>query len=375
MFGKLKKYIWLLFPLVLSSLLFLLVFMQSGVFPAGNKVAFYWDGFDQCYPFLQALRKTLLNGNELKYSMQSALGMDNIGLVAYYLSSPINLITLFFPAKWMTEAYLLIILIKTGLGAAAFALFAYLQLKASCFTAVLFSLPYGLMGWAINYSYFIIWLDGLIWLPLICLAIHYLINKNSSIPLTACYAAMFLSNYYIGFIVGLFSVLYFLYCAAINITKPTIKKWAFKGFYIFVTGIMAFGMVSWLILPSFLLMRSNMDVINQALPKLSFNFIEVLRSFLNSGVLSDYFGLKLFSSIFAFILALSFLFNKNYTLRKRIITAFFILIMLLSMQINLLNLIWHLMDEPTGFPYRQSFSNYFKSDFNCSMGCPFVFND
>jgi uncharacterized membrane protein YfhO len=101
-----------------------------------------------------------------------------------------------------------------------------------------------------------------------------------------------------------------------------------------------------------------MDIIRQDVSflawSLNFSFLDIFPGLINSGV-GGYWGLKLFAGILALLLTITFLLNKEFPRRKRLAGAIFLLIMLFSMQVNKFNLVWHLLNEPYGYPYRQSF--------------------
>lgn len=67
------------------------------------------------------------------------------------------------------------------------------------------------------------WLDGLILLPLICLGVHRLVDEGKLLPLTIPMALMFITHFYIGYMMGIFTFFYFsvllLYKETQNISR------------------------------------------------------------------------------------------------------------------------------------------------------------
>ena len=145
-----RNYAWLLIPFSLSIIVLLVVYKLINVFPFGDRVPTTWDGFNQCYVFLKYLRQAILTGQNLNYSMLAALGMDNIALMTYYVTSPFNIIIFFFSDKHVIDCYLVLILLKVGCSAFTFAWFAHYKLKVKRFTAILFALAYSLMAWLVS---------------------------------------------------------------------------------------------------------------------------------------------------------------------------------------------------------------------------------
>ena len=57
----------------------------------------YSDMYHQYYPFFVAFRNALREGRGLLYTWSVGLGMDYLGLIAYYLASPLNLLSVLVP--------------------------------------------------------------------------------------------------------------------------------------------------------------------------------------------------------------------------------------------------------------------------------------
>ena len=104
------------FPVV--GMLFVMIISQYE--PFGKYSMLYSDMYHQYYPFFVAFRDTLRNGESLLHSWSVGLGMDYLGLISYYLASPLNLLLVLFEEKHLTEAILVITLVKFTLAAAAF---------------------------------------------------------------------------------------------------------------------------------------------------------------------------------------------------------------------------------------------------------------
>ncbi|HHT77016.1 MAG TPA: YfhO family protein, partial [Clostridiaceae bacterium] len=77
----------------------------------------------QYAPFLSSLRSHLLEGKLTSYSFHTGLGKNSMGLFAYYLSSPFNLLVLLFPASQISQAMAVIIILKMSLASAFMSFF------------------------------------------------------------------------------------------------------------------------------------------------------------------------------------------------------------------------------------------------------------
>jgi uncharacterized membrane protein YfhO len=105
------------------------------------------------------------------------MGLNFLGLFAYYLSSPMNLLLFFFPEKNLLDAITLITTLKIAGCGLTFAVFlkTHLNKKSRTLLLLIFSIFYALMSYTIAYSFNIMWLDGILLLPLLCLMIDRLI--------------------------------------------------------------------------------------------------------------------------------------------------------------------------------------------------------
>ena len=54
------------------------------------------------------------------------------------------------------------------------------------------------------------WLDGMVFLPMIVLGIENIVNENKFYLYTISLAIMLIANYFIGYMICLFSVIYFI---------------------------------------------------------------------------------------------------------------------------------------------------------------------
>ncbi|MCL2811904.1 MAG: YfhO family protein [Clostridia bacterium] len=365
MMKRLKQNAWLLGPFFLSISVLLAVYAKYGVYPFGSKVAFFGDGTDQLFPFLGALRRTLFTGGNIQYTLNGLFGMDPTALYAYYLASPFNLVVLLFPANNLMQAYLAIILLKVGASAISFTIYARCCLKTGRLIATMFSLGYALMGWMVVHSHFIMWLDALVWLPLVCMGVHRLLQRGRPVMVTLCYVALFWSNYFIGFMVAAFSVLYCAVQIALRADCDDLRTSYARGTMLVVSGLLALGMVAFLIVPTFLITQDSKALIGGTFPRLEFtkaawevplsSLVSLLTAIL-SGVNTHSADLKLFHGTVPFALAIGFLCSRGIPARKRAVVSGALLLLFYSLQNNWLNLAWHLTNDAAGgYLFRQSF--------------------
>ena len=115
----------------------------------------------------------------------------------------------------MPVAIEIITVLKIGLCSLTFVIYAnYLRRKYnvpaifcavdSCDRICFYVLHYGISPLSI------MWLDGVIFLPLVLLGAEKILDGKRGICFIICYALLCMSNYYTGYMVGIFTGLYFL---------------------------------------------------------------------------------------------------------------------------------------------------------------------
>ena len=82
-------------------IIMLTTFALLKIYPFGDRQVLVVDAWNQYYPFLVELARKLKSGESLLYCWRLGLGTDFVSLIAYYLASPLNLLTVFIPADWL----------------------------------------------------------------------------------------------------------------------------------------------------------------------------------------------------------------------------------------------------------------------------------
>jgi uncharacterized membrane protein YfhO len=197
---------FLITPIILLS-----AYMLRGVYPFGQGSVLVLDLNAQYIYYYEYYRNLFLADSSLLYSFGRSLGGEMIGTFAYYLASPFSLILLLFPKALITEAVLAMILIKVGAAALTFAVYLRVARKAQTLTVILFSTMYGLISYNVIQTMNPMWLDGPIFFPLIILAVERLVDYKHYAFYVITLALMIMANFYIGYMVGIFVFIYFIY--------------------------------------------------------------------------------------------------------------------------------------------------------------------
>ena len=127
--------------------------IARGFEPFGKTSMLYSDMYHQYYPFFLNFREALLSGDSLLYNWSLGMGMDYLGLISYYLASPLNLLSVLVPEGLLLEYFSLLMPIKLGLAGMFFAIFLKNTFHKDDISVALFSAFYALCAWALGYMW------------------------------------------------------------------------------------------------------------------------------------------------------------------------------------------------------------------------------
>mgnify|MGYP002553400498 CR=1 FL=1 len=167
-----RKFHWnytaLAFAIPCMGMLFVMLISQYE--PFGKYSMLYSDMYHQYYPFFVAFRRALRSGSGLLYTWSVGMGMDYLGLISYYLASPLNLLSVLVPEGWLLEFFSLLVPVKLGFAGMFFAIFLKKLFGKNDASIAVFGGFYGLCAWALGYQWNVMWLDTFALLPLVALA-------------------------------------------------------------------------------------------------------------------------------------------------------------------------------------------------------------
>lgn len=167
----------------------------------------------QYYPFFVEFRQKLLHGGSLQYSWSMGMGTAYVSLFAYYLSSPLYLLSALVPASLLREFFALLVVVKISLAGLFFAIFLRTVYRRNELALVFFSLLYALCAFVAGYYWNIIWLDTLALLPLLVAGTVSLLREGRFRLYITALALSLWCSYYIAFFCCIFVALCFLgYC-------------------------------------------------------------------------------------------------------------------------------------------------------------------
>lgn len=219
-----NKHFHLHFNLIIAFIIPVIImgiyFAYRQMAPFGSNSILTVDLGQQYVDFFAYFRNIFLHHpSSLLYSFSKGLGGEMWGTNSYYLFSPLNFILLFFPGKFLSSGILLLLLVKYGLAGLAFCWLLereHLQSAPRCFA---FSTAYALMGWMIANQLNILWLDVLFILPPVIAGLLQLSRDGSPWLYISWLTFAMIDNYYMAWMISLFTILFVLWLAARQTTS------------------------------------------------------------------------------------------------------------------------------------------------------------
>lgn len=358
---KNKKLLKYSLAFLIPCFLMLGIYACVGIYPFGKKSLLTVDMAGQYVAFFNAYKNIFSEGISAFYSFSKTLGGNMFGLITYYLMSPFNLILLLFDKINITEAILIINILKIGVCGLTSCIYFDKTFKDKKLVTLVFSTVYALCAYNIVYSQNLLWLDGVILLPLVFLGIDELITQQKPILFYLMLTLTIICNYYIGYMTCIGSLAYFLYKLYLNNNyKLSWQKNKQDILYFFKYALLAVGTTMIILLPSvFSLVVGKADSsLSEFIPKQTYPVIELISRFFigsfSKGDLSEGCP-NVYISLMMIILAFVYFLNSKIPHKEKRGTLFLILFFVISFIFYPVDVVWHTFQHPAGFPFRYSF--------------------
>ncbi|MDR1563470.1 MAG: YfhO family protein [Oscillospiraceae bacterium] len=343
---------------LLSSLSMGIAFIIFGLYPFGGKSLLTSDLAQQYIQIFSEYRNIMHGGQSIFFSWNAGMGLNFFGILSYCLLSPFNIITLVFPERFIVEAIALILIIKTGISGLTFTFYARSVLKANALTGLAFSLFYSMMSWSVLFYPNLMWHDALMVLPLVIYSVHRLIKNGRCWGLVASLTYIFVTQYYMSYIVILFAFFSF-WAVAIGFHKLEEWKKTLLSFCKFLLcTLLALGISAVVLLPVIYSINDG-TLLGSKLPELGFAFSpvrmpEMLFNGAFSGMTHNRFP-NLYCGVITLILIPVYFANKRIEKKQKLVYAVFAGLMLLSMLLLPTNSMWQLFGGADTFLGRYTF--------------------
>ncbi len=338
-----------------------LVYATFQVFPFGNDSLLVLDLNAQYIYYYEAFRDAVLGEGSLIYNWSRTLGGEMFGLNAYYMGSPFMIVYVLFPAKYITEALLTVALLKTGCASLSFAYYLKKTRGGQTAKILIFSCMYSLMTYMVMHQMDPMWLDAMIYLPMIMLGVEGLVKEGKFALYTAALSLTFVANFYIGYMVAIFTAAYFFYAyfTTCQYGPGNFKRFIKRGALFAAFSLLSAAIAAFMLIPAYFSLTlgkftfSNPSfavkakfVLFDMLPKFMFAAYDTCRP---EGLPTLYTG-----TLTLIMLPLYFT-NNRIDVKKKIMSAVMLLFLFISMNISTADLIWHGFQNPNWLNYRYSF--------------------
>ncbi len=170
------------------------------------------DAGDQYLSFFTELYNRIKNGQSLLFSWNGGMGYDFYSNLMYYLMSPFNLLALCFGGYSMECGMIVTMAVEIG-GCAVTALYyfrhSYLNSmkhgRLNDGVTLLFSVSYAMCNYILAYQYNMMWLTGLMLVPLVMLGIEKIVRKQDYRLYVVTLFLTLVTNFYFAWFVCILS--------------------------------------------------------------------------------------------------------------------------------------------------------------------------
>lgn len=353
-----KRFLYLASFLIPIIFFFILSYI-CGYIPFKGASYNAFDAFYEYPTFLMELGNMLKTGRSIFYTLHGALGVNFFCILNLYGGSPLNLLAYFFNNENIYLFYTLLIYLKIGLS--GLTMYIYLNSLESKYKDtwwnVIFSFIYALSGYIVAFNMHLMWLDAYILLPLIIKYLDLLINDLKGYKYTIFLALAIIINYYTGFMLCFFMVIYFLYKCLLE------KKLDAKRIKAFLFYSILAGLIS-----AIVLVPNIINLLNGRFLKLESNNLFVIDWFtfcsqiynmsIGSFIIYDNYNFgstTIYFTLFCLVLIIYYFFNKNISKRNKIITFILLLFFMISFSFRLLDFAWNMFQSPIWWSHRYQF--------------------
>lgn len=329
------------------------------VHPYGDNSVLVLDLNGQYVYYYEQMRDAFWGNASSIFSWDRNLSGNMFGIYAYYLMSPFMLIICILPRTMMCGAIEIVQLLKIATAGLTFAIFINKTYKPKRSILVSFSILYALMSYMVVELLDFMWLDGLIFLPLICLGVARLVDQKKILNLAIPLALMFITHFYIGYMVGIFTFMYFVYYVIARNNKFDIKNAIYSLFRFCAATAVSLMTAAFVLIPVYKAL---------SLGKLEFSQADFsLRSqFSISDFITKLFPMTydtvnvqglpmIFCGTLTLILVPLFFMNKRIATKVKVGLGSLTTALILIMYLAPLDLAMHGFQQPNWLNYRYSF--------------------
>ncbi len=349
-----KKKIYPILSFMIPVMVMILFFIAIG--GINSEMLSIGDMQAQHIDMMLFFKRVILGQESVLYSINNGLGGGLYPSMAYYMLSPLNLIIVLFKDGQIMDAIRLILLIKIGLSGLSMYTLLNSKYKNKQNYALLFSLCYTLMAFVINNYFCTLWLDAIYLAPLVVLGIDKLINDKKVLLYMVSLMLSIFTNFYMGYMICVFSVIYFVYSLVIKYGKKDKKVIIETSIRFLISSLLAGLTMAVIYVPALIsILKSDRTTIPANETNLPFF---IYRMFIGSYHMSDflsYYHPCLYCGLIVLPLLVLFVYNKKIKEKEKVITFAIIILFIFSILHYQLSYLWHGFSFPIGYNFRFSY--------------------
>ncbi len=328
----------------------LIAYIAMGVFPFGNQATMIIDSYHQYVPFFSEFHDKIWHGESFLYSWHGSLGFNFIAVQAYYLASPLNFLIALFPASMMIEAFETLIVLKICLS--GWTAYRYLRRRTgrNDYSTVVFASFYALGGFSIAYNWNVMWLDSIVLFPIILMGVEKLINDRDGRMYAVSMGLAIFCNYYMAIMICIFVVLYF-FVIWFSRKREGIRQFLRSGIHFVLCSVLAGGMAAIYLFPTYYTLINSSQGSAPTSFKIYRNFLEIFRQQFALVEPTQLTGApNIYCGVLLVMLVVFYAVSKTIPLREKIGRLFVTGFVLVSLNINVLDYVWHGFHFPNNLP-------------------------
>lgn len=349
---------WYAAAFVIPVLAVLIGYIRLDISPFGDNSLLSMDLWSQYFPMITEQYTTRRELARALFSWNGALGFNSFAQSSYYCNSLFNWLLLLAPRGHLIDALDYLILFKFGLAGLSMAFFLKHKTAKINPITVICSVGYALCAYNLAFINQVMWFDAVIFFPIILIGLERMLISARPALYCIMLAVTIYSSFYISFSICLFLVLYFLFFMLESYKgfapKERLMQFVRFGAYSLISGLS----VAFVILPIYKAIGLTIASEIPAPTRLEFynSFIEYLAKLFPQTEVSLQYGIpNIYTGGVAFILIPLFYANKKIPVAKKLVCSGLLLILLLSMNLNVLDYIWHGFHFPNQLPGRWTF--------------------
>lgn len=348
-------------PLVVMTI----TFWKIGLYPFGEETLMSGDYTLQYIPLYRALGHLFTSGDfgALYWSWYKGLGGVMSPVWSFNSLSPISLIIGLVPAAYLNFAVFATTLLRNSLASLSFYYFLHkrYQVDKNRLLGLAISVSYGLNGFFLANQVNPNFLDNLILLPLLLIGVEKILDDQRSFKYVFVLASMFVIQFYTAFMASVFVIFYAVFYTFTKSQK--IQRSIQQILRLALYSVLGLALSSIWLLPVFYALIET-KVAGAKPEPWNFQFVyhplKLFLKFIPGAVSGEEWGdshslPNIYIGLLGLIGLSQYFFATHIKGRQKLLTAGMLLTLLLAFSNYAPIRIWHMLQMPVGFYYRNAF--------------------